>query len=94
MPTGANRCRHPYLRCNDQFTATSNATWPRADGQSIDEARREVVDESRTSALRLRAAGVHADPIALEGDPADEIVPFAAQRGTGTVVVGTRGERG
>ena len=63
-------------------------------GQSIDEARREVADELRTSALRLRAAGVQADPIALEGDPADEIVRFAAERGTGTVVVGTRGHTG
>ncbi len=63
-------------------------------GQSVDEARREVADESQTTAQRLREAGVDAVPVALEGEPAGEIVRFAAERGTGTVVVGTRGHTG
>ena len=63
-------------------------------GQSVGEARREVVEQALTTALRLRGAGVDADPVALEGDPADEIVRFAAERGTGTLVVGTRGHTG
>jgi nucleotide-binding universal stress UspA family protein len=62
--------------------------------QSIDEARREVAEESSTSAQRLRASGVDADPVVLEGSPAGEIVRFAAERGTGTIVVGTRGHTG
>ena len=63
-------------------------------GRSVDEARREVADVSETAAGRLRAAGVDADPVSLEGDPAGEIVRFAAERGTGTIVVGTRGHTG
>ncbi len=63
-------------------------------GQSVDAARREVAEASKTSALRLRAAGADACPIALEGDPADEIVRFAAERGTGTIIIGTRGHTG
>ena len=53
-----------------------------------------MADESRTASQRLRAAGVDADPVALEGDPADEIVRFAADRHTGTIIIGTRGHTG
>ena len=53
-----------------------------------------MADESQTTAQRLSEAGVDAVPVALEGEPAGEIVRFAAERGTGTVVVGTRGHTG
>lgn len=62
--------------------------------RSVDEARHEVVDESTTTAGRLRDAGLEAEPVVLEGDAAAEIVRYAAERGTGTIVVGTRGHTG
>jgi nucleotide-binding universal stress UspA family protein len=61
---------------------------------SVDEARREVAAESATAAQRLTEAGLDAEPVVLEGDPAAEIVRFAAERGTGTIVMGTRGHTG
>jgi nucleotide-binding universal stress UspA family protein len=62
--------------------------------RSVDSAREEVAEESRTAAHRLADAGFAATPVALEGDPAAEIVRFAAARGTGTIVMGTRGHTG
>jgi nucleotide-binding universal stress UspA family protein len=61
---------------------------------SADEARREVRDEADSEALRLTDAGLDATPIALEGDPATEIVRFASEHGTATIVMGTRGHTG
>ena len=62
--------------------------------RSADEARAEVRAESSGEARRLVDAGFAATPIALEGDPATEIVRFAGQRGIGTIVMGTRGHTG
>ena len=62
--------------------------------RSVDEAIAEVSKESATAAQRLQEAGFDAVPVVLEGQPAGEIVRFAAERGTGTVVMGTRGHTG
>ena len=62
--------------------------------RSVDEARAEVANESATAAQRLQHGGVDAVPVVLEGQPAGEIVRFAAERGTGTIVMGTRGHTG
>lgn len=62
--------------------------------KSVDEARREVLEEAGSEAQRLAAAGYDATPVALEGDPATEIVRFAAERHVGTIVIGTRGHTG
>jgi nucleotide-binding universal stress UspA family protein len=62
--------------------------------KSVDEAREEVREEADTAAGRLDDAGLDARPIVLEGDPAAEIVRFATERGTGTIVMGTRGHTG
>lgn len=61
---------------------------------SVDEAREEVQVEADTAAGRLGGAGYDAQPVVLEGDPAAEIVRFAAERGIGTIVMGTRGHTG
>lgn len=61
---------------------------------SVDSAREEVREEAATAAERLHLAGLDATPVVLEGDPAPEIVRFAAERGTGTIVMGTRGHTG
>jgi nucleotide-binding universal stress UspA family protein len=62
--------------------------------RSVDEAREEVRQEASTAAGRLAVAGLIADPIALEGDPAAELVRFAKERQIGTIVMGTRGHTG
>lgn len=62
--------------------------------KSVDEAREEVAEESATAAQRLHEAGFDASPVVLEGQAAAEIVRFAAERGTGTIVMGTRGHTG
>lgn len=62
--------------------------------ESVQGARAEVQEESATAAQRLDEAGLNAEPVVLEGDPAGEIVRFAAERGTGTIVMGTRGHTG
>jgi nucleotide-binding universal stress UspA family protein len=62
--------------------------------KSVEEAREEVQEEADTAAGRLGGAGLDAQPIVLEGDPAAEIVRFAAERGIGTIVMGTRGHTG
>ena len=62
--------------------------------RSADAALSGVRDESETAAQRLAESGLDAHPIILEGDPAAEIVRFAAERGTGTIVMGTRGHTG
>lgn len=62
--------------------------------KSVDEAREEVREEAATAAERLHQAGYDAVPVVLEGDAAGEIVRFAAERGTGTIVMGTRGHTG
>jgi nucleotide-binding universal stress UspA family protein len=62
--------------------------------RSVDEAREEVQAESAGEAHRLTDAGLSARPIALEGDPATEIVRFATERRCGTIVMGTRGHTG
>ena len=61
---------------------------------SVDRAREEIVHESATAAMRVHESGLDADPVALEGQPAGEIVRFAAEHGTGTIVMGTRGHTG
>lgn len=62
--------------------------------RSSETARAEVAEESRNAAHRLADAGFTATPVVLEGDPAAEIVRFATERGTGTIVMGTRGHTG
>jgi nucleotide-binding universal stress UspA family protein len=62
--------------------------------RSVDEARREVLAEADNEAHRLADAGYAATPVALEGDPATEIVRFAADRHIGTIVMGSRGHTG
>ncbi len=62
--------------------------------KSVDDAREEVAQESRTAARRLADAGFEATPVVLAGDPAAEIVRFAIARETGTIVMGTRGHTG
>jgi len=61
---------------------------------SVDQAREEIAHESATAAQRVHESGLDADPVALEGQPAGEILRFAAERGTGTIVMGTRGHTG
>jgi nucleotide-binding universal stress UspA family protein len=62
--------------------------------KSVDDAREEVAEESRTAAHRLADAGFNATPVVLEGDAATEILRFAADRHIGTIVMGTRGHTG
>ncbi len=62
--------------------------------RSVDAARQEVQAESSGEAHRLADEGLDAMPVALEGDPATEIVRFAAERRCGTIVMGTRGHTG
>jgi nucleotide-binding universal stress UspA family protein len=62
--------------------------------RSVDEARDSVRDEASTSASHLAIAGMITDPVILEGDPASELVRFAAERRTATIVMGTRGHTG
>ena len=62
--------------------------------RSADEVRNEVQAEAANEAHRLEDIGLIAEPIALEGDPAAEIVRFAAEHQTGTIVMGTRGHTG
>jgi nucleotide-binding universal stress UspA family protein len=62
--------------------------------RSADEAREEVRAESTGEAHRLADVGLSAAPIALEGDAATEIVRFAGERRSGTIVMGTRGHTG
>jgi purine nucleosidase len=62
--------------------------------RSVDEAREDVRAESTTTAGRLAATGLDAFPVVLEGDAAAELVRFVTERGTGTIVMGTRGHTG
>ncbi len=62
--------------------------------KSVDEARREVMVEADNEAHRLADAGYPATAIALEGDPATEIVRFASEQHVGAIVMGTRGHTG
>jgi nucleotide-binding universal stress UspA family protein len=62
--------------------------------RSVDEAREEVRKEAGSAAGRLTTAGRPAQPVALEGDPAAELVRFATSREIGTLVMGTRGHTG
>jgi nucleotide-binding universal stress UspA family protein len=66
------------------------ASYTRSVGEALDEVR----EEADTAAGRLGNIGLDARPIVLEGDPASEIVRFAAERGIGTIVMGTRGHTG
>jgi len=61
---------------------------------SVDQVRKAVDEESSTAAHRLAAAGLTAEPVALEGDAATELVRFTGERGIGTIVMGTRGHTG
>jgi nucleotide-binding universal stress UspA family protein len=62
--------------------------------RSADEARLETEEEAEGEAHRLVDAGYAADAVALEGDPAAEILRFAAERSISTIVMGTRGHTG
>jgi nucleotide-binding universal stress UspA family protein len=62
--------------------------------ESVNEARRQVVEESQTAAHRLAAAGFQTTAVALEGDAASELVHYAGAHETGTIVMGTRGHTG
>jgi nucleotide-binding universal stress UspA family protein len=62
--------------------------------RSVDEARESVNQEASTAAARLAIAGLMTDAVVLDGDPAAELVRFATERRTGTIVLGTRGHTG
>jgi nucleotide-binding universal stress UspA family protein len=62
--------------------------------RSVDDARDSVRLEANSAAGRLAIAGLTTDPVMLEGDPAAELVRFATERRTGTIIVGTRGHTG
>jgi nucleotide-binding universal stress UspA family protein len=62
--------------------------------RSVDAAREASVGEARSAALRLTAAGLRAEAVALEGDPAAEIVRYAGSHKVDTIVMGTRGHTG
>jgi len=62
--------------------------------RSVDEARAETAEESKTAAHRLAEAGLQAEAVALEGDAAAQILRYAAAHGVGTIVMGTRGHTG
>jgi nucleotide-binding universal stress UspA family protein len=62
--------------------------------RSADDARAEVRAEADFEAHRLADAGLAATAVALEGDPATEIVRFAGEQGIATIVMGTRGHTG
>lgn len=62
--------------------------------KSVDEAREETAKEASSEAHRLADAGHQATAVTLEGDPATELVTYAAERGVGTLVLGTRGHTG
>jgi len=56
--------------------------------------RRATEAACEAAAVRLRQAGLIAEPEVREGDPAHEIVLSARQHDAGLVVVGTRGQTG
>ncbi len=62
--------------------------------RSVDAARDSSAAEVRAAARRLADAGLQAEAVPLEGDPASEIVRYAATQKIGTVVMGTRGHTG
>ena len=62
--------------------------------QTADEVKSEVAADAANQAHRLEAVGLRATPVALEGDPAAEIVRYAAEAGIATIVIGTRGRTG
>ena len=62
--------------------------------RSADEARFESEKEATSEAHRLVDAGLAADAVSLEGDPASEILRFATERHVATIIVGTRGHTG
>ena len=62
--------------------------------RAADQTREEVRREATTEAHRLADAGLDATAFELEGDPATEIVHFAANHDVGTIVMGTRGHTG
>jgi nucleotide-binding universal stress UspA family protein len=62
--------------------------------RSVDDARQQVAETSQAVANRLSDAGRMATTVVLDGDPAAEIVRYATERGTGTIVMGTRGRTG
>jgi nucleotide-binding universal stress UspA family protein len=62
--------------------------------KAADQTREEVKREATSEAHRLADAGLDATAFELEGDPATEIVRFAANHDVGTIVMGTRGRTG
>ena len=62
--------------------------------RALGEARSATDRAAMGVAQRLGAAGVHATADTLDGDPATELVRFAATNDTGTIVMGTRGHTG
>ena len=62
--------------------------------RSVDAARDASASEVRVAARRLTDAGLRAEAVALEGDPAGEIVRYAAGHTIDTIVMGTRGHTG
>lgn len=62
--------------------------------KSADDAREAVRTEAAREARRLSDAGLTATAVALEGDPAQVILRFAAERDIATIVMGTRGHTG
>ncbi|HEY5628161.1 MAG TPA: universal stress protein [Candidatus Limnocylindrales bacterium] len=62
--------------------------------RSVGAARDASEAEVRTAAHRLADAGLLAEAVPLEGDPAGEIIRYAEAHKIGTIVMGTRGHTG
>lgn len=62
--------------------------------ESLSTVRADSAATAQRTVDRLRAAGVEATPMVLEGDPAMRLVEAAADRGVGLVVMGSRGRTG
>ena len=62
--------------------------------RSVDAAREASAEETRSAARRLADAGISAEAVALEGDPATEIIRYTEAHKVDLVVTGTRGHTG
>ena len=56
--------------------------------------RKAVEADCRAAVVRLRHAGLDAEAVVRNGDPAHEIVAVARARQAGVIIVGTRGQTG
>jgi nucleotide-binding universal stress UspA family protein len=64
------------------------------DTTALQAARGVTRATSAAATARLRAAGVDATGQVREGDPAQQVIKVARERGAGLIVIGTRGRTG